>query len=121
MRKTALRIFPARSPISAGATVSLVLSSRRAWPSMTVIGVRNSGEAMGTKLRCSKASRCSGAHCPTSHARLPRKRILAAHQRNGVIAEDHRRLGHGADLVLPLGRGHIDIGIIAGEPAHAVG
>jgi hypothetical protein len=53
--------------------------------------------------------------------RLAGKRILAAHQLNGVVAKHHRRLGHGADLVLPLGRGYIDVGVVAGEPAHAIG
>ena len=48
--------------------LSFSLISRWAWPSMMVIGVRNSWDAMETKLRCCSANRCSCANCSASIA-----------------------------------------------------
>ena len=121
MRSTALRILPARSPISAGLTASLILSRRRAWPSMIVSGVRNSCDAIDTKLRCSRASRCSFANCSSSsaawRASMSWLRISSiALLRNTTVAcaispISSRRSVSGISIV----------GIVGGKAAHAVG
>ncbi len=53
--------------------------------------------------------------------RLAGERVLAAHQFERIVAEDHGGLRHFADLVAPPGLGNFDAGIVGGEAAHAVG
>ncbi len=55
------------------------------------------------------------------HRRLARQHALAAHQLDGVVAEHHGGLRHLADLVGAPGFRNIDIGVVGGQPAHAVG
>ena len=55
------------------------------------------------------------------HGGLAGQRALAAHQLDGVVAKDHGRPRHFADLVLPLGLRNLDLGIVGGKPVHAVG
>ena len=55
------------------------------------------------------------------HGGLAGQHALAAHQLDCVVAEHDGRPRHLADLVLALGLGDIDVGVVAGEPAHAVG
>ncbi len=59
MRRTATRIRPQRSPRTSADGASFMRMSRCAWPSITLSGVRNSCEAIETKLRWSTARRRS--------------------------------------------------------------
>ena len=66
MRRTAARIRPARWVTSLAGMRSFILISRRALPSMIVSGVRNSCEAIETKLRCITDKCCSVASFSSS-------------------------------------------------------
>ena len=55
------------------------------------------------------------------HGRLAGQRPLAAHQLDRVVAKHDGGLRHLADFVAPAGLGDGDLGIVGGEPAHAVG
>ena len=88
---------------------------------MMVNGVRNSCEAIDTKLRCSQGQPLLLRQFLLEHRRLASEDLLAAHQFDRVVAEHHGSLRHLADFVPPLGFGNIDIGVVGSEPAHAVG
>ena len=55
------------------------------------------------------------------HRRLPREHALAAHQLDRIVAKHDGGLRHLADLVPPFGFRDVDVGVVGGEPAHAVG
>ena len=55
------------------------------------------------------------------HRRLAGEHALAAHQLDRIVAKDDGGLRHLADLIASFGLADIDIGVVSGQPAHAVG
>ena len=121
MRSTALRILPARSPISAGPHAVFQLDQP---PGVAVDDghrraefVRRHGDEIALQQRQPLLLR----QLLLQHRGLARQHALARHQLDGIVAKHHGGLRHLADLVAPLGFRDIDIGVVGGKPAHAVG
>ena len=53
--------------------------------------------------------------------RLAGQRVLAAHQFDRIVAEDHGGLRHFADFIVAIGFRNFDAGIVGGKAAHAAG